>query len=67
MNNIRLTIFLIGTGLTLGFSLMVYAHANFATKEMVMSLKESRVETQHFLREDIKEIKTDIKEILKKI
>tara|TARA_R110000868_G_C10972548_1_gene770411 strand:- start:5742 stop:5942 length:201 start_codon:yes stop_codon:yes gene_type:complete len=33
MNELKSVIFFIGVGLTIGFSLIVYAHANFSTKE----------------------------------
>ena len=34
MNNIKLTVYFIGVGLTLGFTLIVYAHGTFTTKEI---------------------------------
>lgn len=67
MQNIKTTITLMGAGLTLGFSLVVYAHSNFATKETVKIIKDNQSENQHLIREDIREMKKDIKEILKKI
>lgn len=67
MKNIKTSIALIGVGISLGFSLIVYAHANFATKETLKLVKNNQLEHQVIIREDIKEIKTDIKEILKRI
>ena len=43
MNNIKTAIFFMGTGLTLGFTLIVYAHANFTTKETVARIESTQV------------------------
>jgi len=66
MKTIQFAISLIGVGLIIGFSLIVYAHANFATKGMVENLKETRLENSKIIREDIREIKGDIKKLLAK-
>jgi hypothetical protein len=39
----------------LGFALVAYAHQTFATKEYV-----------HLIHEDVKEVKQDVKELLKR-
>ena len=42
----------IATGVVLGFSLVAYAYANFPTKDMIQ-----------LLREDIKELRTEMNEL----
>lgn len=42
MNNIKLAIYFISTGIVLGFTLIVYAHSNFATKQMMNDLRLNR-------------------------
>lgn len=41
MNSIRVAMFFIGSGLTLGFTLIVYAHTTFSTKSMVNLIKDN--------------------------
>jgi len=45
MNNLKNAIYLIGTGLTLAFTLIGYAHVNFATKGEV---KEARLAVESY-------------------
>lgn len=66
MKIITFAITLIGTGVAMGFTLIVYAHGNFATKEMVRSAKQDQFVHQQLIRDDVTEMKTDIKEILKR-
>ena len=42
MKNIKLAIYFITTGVSLGFTLVIYAHSNFATKDMLDRYKISR-------------------------
>lgn len=57
MKNIRLAIYFIG----LGASLVIYAHANFSTRSTVERIEKYQREKEDTLRDDIKDIKSDIK------
>ncbi len=63
MKLLSFAISLIGTGLIIGFGLIVYAHANFATKETLSSVEKNQFAHQNLIREDIKEIKNHIRDI----
>lgn len=65
LKELKDVIFLIGVGLTIGFTLIVYAHANFATKTAVKDLKKDSVEHRALIRDDIKQIKNDVRDIKK--
>jgi len=58
--NVEFAVWLIGTGLILGTSLVVYAHSNFATKEAIIELKESR-------NRELDDIKSSLQRIENKI
>ena len=45
MKNIQAAIGLIGAGLTLGFTLVIYAHANFSTQDYVKRVEENTKES----------------------
>lgn len=40
MRSIQFTVTMIGTGVVIGFSLIVYAHANFSTKESLNRIEQ---------------------------
>lgn len=45
----------------LGASLVIYAHANFSTKSTVQRIEEYQKIREQELKEDIKDIKEDVK------
>ena len=61
MTNIKNVIYFIGVGLTIGFTLVVYAHSNFATKETVRRIEQSQKEKDNIIikRLDRMELKLD--------
>ena len=40
MKNVQLGIYLIGLGISLAFTLIVYAHSNFATKDTINRIEK---------------------------
>ena len=63
MNLIKIFISVILAILTLGGSLIVYAENKFSTKEMVQLLDLNQKTENKYIREDIREIKQDVKYI----
>ena len=61
MTNIKNVIYFIGVGLTIGFTLVVYAHSNFATKETVRRIEQSQKDKDNIIikRLDRMELKLD--------
>lgn len=64
---LKSVIFFIGVGLAIGFTLIVYAHGNFATKDTVARIEAYQKDTQLSIKDNIKEIKEDIKYIRDRI
>lgn len=65
MNAIRDVIFLIGVGLTLAFSLIVYAHSNFATKGTVQRIEKYQSEKEGAIIKRLDRIESKIDRIRK--
>jgi len=67
VQNIKSVIYFIGIGLSVGFTLIVYAHVNFATKGTVERIERYQKENESEIKQDIREIKRDVREILVKV
>lgn len=66
MNKISFTISLIGSGLLLGTGLVIYAHANFSTKETVNIIKDNQEKRESLIIKKLDQIDRKIDKILYK-
>ncbi len=64
MNNIKLAMTLIGTGLSLAFTLMVYGHGNFATKNTVNRIEQYQKDKDNAIIKRLDNIDRKIDKIL---
>lgn len=64
MQNIKFTIHLITIGLTIGFGLIVYAHANFTTKETVNRIEKTQLEKDNLILRRLDRMESKIDRLL---
>ena len=64
MKNVQLAIYLIGLGISLAFTLIVYAHANFTTKETVTRIEQYQKNKDDAIIKRLDKIDSKIDKIL---
>lgn len=64
MENIKNTIYFIAIGLTIGFTLIVYAHGNFATKDTVQRIEQSQKDKEGLIIKRLDRIESKVDRLL---
>lgn len=66
MTNIKNVVYFIGVGITLGFTLIIYAHANFATKDTLQRIEQSQRDKEGLIIKRLDRIELKLDKLLTK-